>query len=117
VTSTKYWLTLTSATPSATIGLDTMDIGLAADAVSPWKRLRADEGVFSVGIGCSISGSPTYTVQHCYDEVGTAYNHATIAAKTEQFDGSYTAPVAAIRLLWTAAGTVTLTAIQATSRE
>lgn len=35
ITSTKYFLTLTSVVPSATIGGDTMDIGWTADSNSP----------------------------------------------------------------------------------
>lgn len=114
VTSTKYWLTLTSATPSATIGADTMDVGYAADAVSPTLRpldVRLGGG-FNVGFGCSVdSGSPTYSVQHTYDG-STWYTHSTVSGETTSQEGVYTSPVAGIRLLWTAAGGVTLTALQ-----
>ena len=41
VTSTKHFLTVTSVAPSATIGADTMDIGIAAAARSPWVGLDA----------------------------------------------------------------------------
>jgi hypothetical protein len=112
VTSTKYWLSLTSAAPSATIGSDTFDIGWAAASVSPWFALTANEAVFSVGFGCVISGTPTYTVQHSYGD-GTAFDHATVAGETTNVDGSYSAPIRALRLAFAAAGTVALTAIQA----
>lgn len=113
VTSTKYFKSLTSATPSATIGADTFDIGYAANAVSAsfWPGVARVHGVFDTGFGCSIAGSPTYTVQHTYD--GTYwFNHSSVAAETTAQEGTYTSPVAAIRLLWTAAGTVTMTALQ-----
>lgn len=117
VTSTKYFKSLTSpVVPSASIGGDTFDIGYAADAVSPtfWPAQEVNKtyGNFNIGFGCSISGSPTYTVQHSYDG-STWFNHATVSGETTAQEGTYTSPVAMIRLLWTAAGTVTMTAIQA----
>ena len=115
VTSSKYWLSLTSPLlPSATIGGDTFDIGYAADAVSPSMiplGVRLNGG-FNIGFGCSVdSGSPTYSVQHTFDNT-TWYTHSTVSAETTSQEGTYTSPVAAIRLLWTAAGGVTLTAVQ-----
>lgn len=114
VTSTKYFKSLTGATPSATIGADTFDIGYAADAVSPTLTplsVRLDGG-FNVGFGCSVdSGTPTYSVQQTYDG-STWYTHSTVSAETTSQEGTYTSPVAGIRLLWTAAGGVTLTALQ-----
>lgn len=114
VTSTKYWLSLTSATPSATIGADTFDIGYAADAVSATMiplGVRLNGG-FNIGFGCSVdSGSPTYTVQHTYDN-SVWFTHSTVSAETTSQEGSYSGPVAGIRLLWTAAGGVTMTCIQ-----
>ena len=111
ITSADYWLSVSSVTPSATIGTDTMDIGWAADAVSAWYFPKTWPEHFSIGFGCVISGTPTYTVQHSYGD-GAPFNHSVVAAKTANSDGSYSAPIAAIRLLFTAAGTVTLTAIQ-----
>lgn len=116
VTSAKYFKSLTSATPSATIGGDTFDIGYAANAVSPtfWpvQEVNRTYGAFNIGFGCSISGTPTYTVQHSYDG-STWFNHSTVVAETTAQEGTYLNPVAMIRLLWTVAGTVTMTAIQA----
>lgn len=114
VTTTGYFLTVTSVTPSATIGADTMDIGWSADSVSPPVNLRQRPGSqFNIGFGCRVAAStPTYTVQHSYD--GAAwYNHASVAAETTSQDGAYTSPVASVRLMFTAAGSVTLTGFQA----
>lgn len=116
VTSSKYFKSLTSATPSATIGADTFDIGYAADAVSPtfWPigEAKRTHGAFNIGFACVVdSGSPTYTVQHTYNGT-TWHNHGTVAAKTATAEGGYTSPVAGIRLLWTAAGGVSMTALQ-----
>ncbi len=112
VTSTKYYATLTSITPSATIGADTMDIGWAVNAVSAWQRCHLGVVVFNIGFGCTVtSGSPNYTVQHSFGD-GTGFNHATVAAQTSSAYGSYSFPIVALRLLFTAAGGVSLNAIQ-----
>lgn len=113
VTSLKYFLSLASVVPSATIGADTMDIGYAADAVTPYYRSpNSNLSAFNIGFGCTVvSGTPTYSVQHTYDET-TWINHSVVAAKTVSADGGYTSPIAALRLLFTAAGGVTLTMMQ-----
>lgn len=116
VTSTKYFLTVTSVTVDSTTGGDTFDIGWNADAVSDWTWLKSNVAVFNVGFGCAISGTPTYGAQHTYDNGTTAFNHATVTGETTAQDGVITSPVQGIRLNWTAAGTVTLTGYQATDR-
>lgn len=118
VTSTKYFLTVTSVTVSATTGADTFDIGWTAASVSPWAWLEPRVVAFNVGFGCvKGTGSPNYSVQHTYDKGATAFAHSVVAAKTASTDGVYTSPVGGIRLAWTVAGQVTLTAIQADGRQ
>jgi len=76
---------------------------------------------FNVGFGVVVSGTVTYTVQHTFDNVQTVasptwFSHPTIAGKTDNQDGNYAFPVAAIKLLVTAstgAYTATMTMIQA----
>jgi hypothetical protein len=109
VTSTKYFKTVTEVTWSATIGADTIDIGWAAGSVSAPAYLDNRHG--AVGIGCSISGSPTYNLQQTYDGTNW-FNHAVITSKSAAQDGSLLFPAKALRLNWTAAGTVTMTALQ-----
>jgi len=112
VTSTKYFGSVISVTPSATIGADTMDIGWAAGSVSGWKYFKENPGQFAVGFGCLVaSGSPNYSVQHQYGD-GTAFTHSVVTGKTANADGSYLVPITAMRLMFTAAGGVNLTAIQ-----
>ena len=112
VTSTKHFLTLTSATPSATIGADTFDIGWAAASVSAWYPYGLTPAAFQVGIGCDVtSGTPTYTVQHTFG--GAAHNDATLAAKTASAYALLETPVLASRLTFSVAGGVDLNAIQA----
>lgn len=114
-TSTKYWLTVTSVVPSATIGADTMDIGWAAASVSAWVYPSSTQAAFNMGFGCHItSGTPTYTVQHSYG-VGETFNHSTVSSKTADAEGSYTNPIAAVRLSFAAAGGVTFVGLQVDS--
>lgn len=114
VTSIKYFLTVTTVVPSATIGGDTMDIGWAVGSVSPsFNPQLARVSNFNIGFGCNVAaGSPTYTVQHSYDNGASWFNHATVAAETTSQEGTYTSPVQAVRLMFAAAGSVTLTGYQ-----
>jgi hypothetical protein len=107
VTSSKYWLTLTSATPSATIGADTFDIGWAAAAVTPtFYPMRNSTLPFNIGFGTRVlSATPTFSVQHTYGGVQW-HEHAVVTGKTTATDGVYTSPVLGIRLLFTVAGGV-----------
>lgn len=113
-TSTNYFKTLTSIVPSATVGADTMDIGWNASSTTNWYYPKTPrEDVFNIGFGCRVvTGSPTYTVQHTYDGISW-FNHSVVAAKTADADGTYTSPVAAVRLSFTAAGGVSMVGLQA----
>jgi hypothetical protein len=74
---------------------------------------------FNVGFGVVATGTVTYTVQHTFDNPQTVtspvwFSHPTIAAKSDNQDGNYAFPVAAIKVLVTAGtGTATMTLIQA----
>ena len=77
---------------------------------------------FSVGIGCVVTGTVTYTIQHTFDDVGalgaanvTWFDHdsSNLVAATTNQDGSYTFPCRGARINQTAGtGTVTATFIQ-----
>ena len=117
VTSTKFFLTVTSVTVGSTTGADTFDIGWNANAVSAWTWVKSNVAVFNIGFICvKGTGSPTYSVQQTYDNGVTASAHATVSAETTTQEGVYTSPIQGFRLAWTAAGQVTLTAYQATDR-
>ena len=116
VTSAKYYATAIVVTAPSGLGGNTVAIGYTADSVSetvhPELNSSITSGAFNIGFGCTVgTGTPTYTVQHTYDGV-TWFNHATVAAETTSQEGAYTSPIAAIRLLWAAAGQVTLTGYQ-----
>ena len=76
---------------------------------------------FNVGFGVVVTGTVTYTVQHTFDNVQnggtiTWFPHPTIASKSDNQDGNYAFPVAAVKLVVTAstgAYTATMTMIQA----
>ena len=81
--------------------------------------MNLDSTPFNVGFGVTISGTPTYTVQHTFDNPWTTtspvwFDHPTVAAETTNQDGNYAFPVAAIKVVVTSGtGTATLTLIQA----
>ena len=78
---------------------------------------------FNVGLGCVISGTPTYTVEHTFDDVlaegvtPTWFPHPDLTDQTADADGNYAFPVRAIRVTVSAVGdvadSVTATVIQA----
>ena len=125
-TSTRYFRTLTSANPSATIGADTFDIGWTDDAVSPTFVPDYKQAPFNLGIGCDIAGTINYDIQHTFDNVfetpttstysaRTWFDHSSIAAKTADADGNYAAPIRGIRILinsLTSGATIKVTLIQ-----
>ena len=97
VTSTKYFASLTSATPSATIGTDTFDIGWSAVAVSPW--LAVASSVSSVAV--TVGGTINFDVEQAYDTDLSgveAFKHSVLQSKTANADGQYLCPVSAVRL-------------------
>lgn len=81
---------------------------------------------FNVGFGVTVTGTPTYTVQHTFQDVFAAgfnpasavwFDHPTIVDQTVMQDGNYAFPVVAVRLQISAvaspADTASLTLIQA----
>ena len=121
VTSSKFWKTLTSATPSATIGADTMDIGWNDVAVGPTIPMDWRQTSFLLTMMVDISGTINYDVEYTEQDIWantpstlTWLNHGTLVNKTADTDGSTTVPIRAIRLAinsLTAGATISLTAI------
>jgi hypothetical protein len=110
-TSTGYFLTITSITPNFSRGTtDTIDIGFTAAAVTPPVNVAQKAGnmASAMGISVDVTGTPAYSLQQCYGQGGSWYNHAVIATKTADADGSILFPVWALRLIFTAASAVTL---------
>lgn len=113
VTSTKYFKTVTSVTPSASTGADTFDIGWPLACIAPSIRLTVNaDNPFNVGIGCTIaSGSPTFTVSYSFDR--SAWFATSISGATANAAGVLTTPCRYLRLSFAAAGGVDMTVCQA----
>lgn len=68
---------------------------------------------FNVGIGCIVTGSVAYSVQHTFDDTNW-FDNANISGATSTLDTNYMFPVKSIRLHQASgAGSVTMTVIQA----
>lgn len=73
----------------------------------------------NIGFGVTIdSGSPTYTVQHTFDDpaVGftTWFDHPTVVGETADADGNYAFPITGVKVAISAGtGTVTMKLVQA----
>lgn len=91
----------------------------ASVASSAWIPIDSVNDYVAVGIGCVVTGTVNYTVEHTYMDIFNAsvtpiaFPHATIAAKTANADGSYTSPIRALRLtVNSGTGSVTATILQ-----
>lgn len=110
VTSAKYYKSLVSVLAPSGITDATVDIGYTAASASPWEFINDVWTTPGMGFGCTVdSGTPTYGVEQQYGD-GTAFTHSTVTGETTSQEGSYTYPVRDIRLIWSAAGEVTLRA-------
>jgi hypothetical protein len=79
--------------------------------------------IVNIGVGCSISATAAYTVEHTFDDVfAPGFNPATatwfpnsgITAATGNKDGNYAFPICAIRLnVASSTGSVTMVLLQA----
>ncbi len=109
VTSTKYFKTLTSVTPSATIGADTMDIGWKDTCITPSYPCNRVQGAFgnpTVSFGVDITGTINYdaqaTIDNIYDVLESNcswFDHGTVAAATADAYHNYVTPIVAMRLM------------------
>lgn len=122
-TSTKYFLTLTSIVPSASIGADTMDVGMDVVSFSQAYPLDFYRSIGGVSLFCIISGTVSYGLQHTLEDVFAGPNnqslnwldHSTIVTKAASADGNYAFPVKAVRFKTntvTNGATVTVTIAQ-----
>ena len=107
VESAGYFKTLTSATPSATIGADTFDIGWVDEVSSQTVPLDWRSGVEAT-ISVAVTGTVDFTVQETADEVQTTVaasqsvgwaNITALATKTATTVALATKGVTAIRLI------------------
>ena len=107
IESTKYFLTLTSVVPSATIGTDTMDIGIVDEVASqtyPIDRLSDN----TCNIFVDVTGTIDFTVQELWSNVydvanpqqdATWINISALAAKTADTASTATKGATAVRII------------------
>lgn len=104
VESAGYFLTLTSATPSATIGADTFDIGWVDEVSTQAIPLnwRSESGAT---INVDVTGTIDFTVQETFDAIQTLgfqgvqwVDITALAAKTADTTSKATVGATAIRL-------------------
>jgi hypothetical protein len=90
VESTLYFKTLTSATPSATIGADTFDIGWV-DEISSGLKLLNWRSETAAMVAVDVTGTLQFTVQETFDhplqtteqiQAAKFYDVTALAAKT-----------------------------------
>lgn len=107
VTSTKYFQTLTSVIPSATIGADTMDIGYTSAFISQWFLLNYHDRQGRASFVCTVTGTINYTVQqtqdNIYDDTYSAIfaniDDTTLVNATTSQNGGYETTPVAIRIV------------------
>jgi hypothetical protein len=106
VETTGYFKTLTSVTPSATIGADTMDIGWVDEFISPTIGLDRNGGI--VGLNIIVTGTINYTIQQTFNDIQTLTrtsinwlnnDDTALVASTASGNGNYIAGVIATRLV------------------
>jgi len=125
VATTQNFATVSDvAASAATTGA--VEIGVDGTCESQWFVINYRSSDFNVGIGCELSGTATYSVQHTFNNVlsngfvegdATVYTHSTLVGETTNQDGNYTNPPVATRLAITAhtSGTVTMRVAQSGS--
>lgn len=103
VESTGYFKTLTSATPSATIGADTFDLGWVDEVASHTYPLDW-RSPYAANISVDVTGTLNFTVQQCFQNVlaGEApiwENITALASKTADTTSTATIGATAIRVI------------------
>lgn len=92
--------------------------GVGQSATYP-VNWRGGPGGFQLGLGAVVSGTVTYTVQYCFDDVlkgdtPTWFDHSVIVGQTANKDSAIMFPITALRLNVTAGtGTATLSIVPA----
>jgi hypothetical protein len=106
VETTGYFKTLTSVTPSATIGAGTMDIGWVDEFISPTIGLDKNGGI--VGLNIIVTGTINYTIQQTFNDIQTLNrtsinwlnnDDTALVASTASGNGNYIAGIIATRLV------------------
>jgi hypothetical protein len=114
VSTTQDFGTVTSVTHSGSVAT-TVSVGTSTTASTPWYQVNSWSQQINIGFAGVVSGTVTYQVDYTYDDPNapfsgpfpTIFNPTGFTALTATKDGSFTAPVNAIRFTITAgAGTL-----------
>lgn len=123
IVSAKSYKTVTAMTISGAAA-GAIEVGPTGAGISRAVPLdRNNQAGFQVGLGLTISGTVSATVQHTFDDpfastfdpyTATWHDHEDLATETATVDGNYAYPPSAVRLkiVSSASGTATLTIIQ-----
>lgn len=82
--------------------------------VGTTETIRVDyrQSDFKIGIGCSVSGTVNYSLEHSFDGT-TWFVNDDIATETTQEDTNYAFPIWAVRLVvHSGTGSATMTLLQ-----
>jgi len=121
-TSTKFFKTITTITPSATMGALVLSIGIAVTAITPTIALT--NSVAAAGMTVAVTGTINYTM---YETFANVYTHDTnsvsttisaLAAKTTTLSANSSVSATGVLLLInsvTASATITVFLNQASS--
>lgn len=94
-------------------------VELTVTAVDSSRAVSVDynHNDFKLGLGITVTGTVTYTVEHSFDDPdGTVvwFPHPDLTGKTDAQDGNYAYPIRQIRVTNTAGtGTTTLRVVSA----
>ena len=77
VTGVKYFRTVTSVTPSATMGGLTTDIGIGAVSIAPTVILER-RSIAGATMAVDISGTIDFTVSECFDNAFSVVNPSSL---------------------------------------
>jgi len=112
--TTRYFSTVTAVTKSGA-SAGTVKVGVIITNGGVTRSARANNRApwFGVGMGLTVSGTITCTVQHTFADINDAtwvrtwYSNSGMTAKTANTDGNYIVPIMGIRLLVVPTSTAT----------
>lgn len=102
--TTLDFLSVSSVTASGDTA-DDITVGTSSEGATLPKVLNLADSFMPVGIGCTVTGTIDYTIQHTYDDPFKSPEDAEwfvnddIEDETDNAETAYTTPVTAIRVL------------------
>lgn len=117
-TTTNYFRSVTRVAIS---GAAAGNIKVGTNGVGSSRVVQPDlhKKPFNIGIGCVVSGTVNFTLQHTFDDIGDStglnwFDHDDIASASATIDSNYAFPVRGVRVkINSGTGSVAATLIQA----